>query len=219
MHGGLQRGTLPLLPAAWEGPRRAQQRRPVADSRVALLPRPFCRLQRRRAARRPIQYGGRSWRWRRRGTMRWWYWRRRGRQAAALHPRQGGTRCTPSCLPSPCACSRAASRSLSLALGKARRRRTFCVTVQPPCRSEGCSPGAQAAALAGTATRQSRCCLSCACRLPVQALVQVYDLQNKVVAASAPLEQPLAWLLPHAGGACIDVGAPLLASRSSPPLQ
>ncbi|KAL4429983.1 hypothetical protein ABPG77_004353, partial [Micractinium sp. CCAP 211/92] len=39
-----------------------------------------------------------------------------------------------------------------------------------------------------------------------QALVQVYDLQNKVVAASAPLEQPLAWLLPHAGGACIDVG-------------
>lgn len=52
-----------------------------------------------------------------------------------------------------------------------------------------------------------------ACRLPLQAVVQVYDLQNKVVAASAPLEQPMAWLLPHEGGACIDVGAAL--SRNS----
>lgn len=45
-----------------------------------------------------------------------------------------------------------------------------------------------------------------------QALAQVFDLQNKVVAASASLEQPMAWLLPHAGGGCIDIGAAPLSA-------
>ncbi len=46
------------------------------------------------------------------------------------------------------------------------------------------------------------------CRLPLllQALAQVFDLQNKLVAASAPVEPPVRWIA-HSGPGCIDIGA------------
>ncbi|PRW51086.1 vacuolar -sorting-associated 11-like protein isoform A [Chlorella sorokiniana] len=40
---------------------------------------------------------------------------------------------------------------------------------------------------------------------PGQAVAQVFDLQNKVIAASAPVEPPVRWIA-HSGPGCIDVG-------------
>lgn len=42
---------------------------------------------------------------------------------------------------------------------------------------------------------------------PMQAVAQVFDLQNKLVAASAPAEPPVRWIA-HSGPGCIDIGAP-----------
>jgi hypothetical protein len=36
-------------------------------------------------------------------------------------------------------------------------------------------------------------------------VAQVFDLQNKVIAASAPVEPPVRWIA-HSGPGCIDVG-------------
>ncbi|PSC75564.1 vacuolar -sorting-associated 11-like protein [Micractinium conductrix] len=74
-------------------------------------------------------------------------------------------------------------RGEKLAVGAARH---YLVAVL----AEGEGAGTAAAGAAGAKT----------------ASVQVYDLSNKVVAGAAPLEPPVAWLLPHASGAAIDVG-------------
>lgn len=39
----------------------------------------------------------------------------------------------------------------------------------------------------------------------MQAVAQVFDLQNKLVAASAPVEPPVRWIA-HSGAGCIDIG-------------
>lgn len=47
---------------------------------------------------------------------------------------------------------------------------------------------------------------SAVCLLPCAqgAVAQVFDLQNKVVAASAPVEPPVRWVA-HTGTSCIDI--------------
>jgi hypothetical protein len=54
-------------------------------------------------------------------------------------------------------------------------------------------------------------CSSCSVIYTQAAAVQVYDLQNKVVAASAPVQAPLRWMAAHTTPGTIDIGGPLLA--------